>query len=166
MAAANNRKDGKRRITLPPIQKLASGKAGEGAIISDYAAKNKWGGTWRVPPRLNSIGYRIKLELPLRTEPEVERCTERSRFAEVHVEHTSLALEVLINQPNWPAVEDVEEVSDEADSLAFVQLPRIVHVKIKLSEERGATQRTTTPDRNLAGVQIRRMCAELAERHA
>ena len=96
-----------------------------------------------------------QLELKPHAEPHVERSPEPSygkRFVKVHIQHARGGLEVLIDDPDWTTVEDVEEVSNKAELGSLAQNPRIIRVEIELTKEGRPAQRTTATDWYFAGI--------------
>src|SRR5689334_22523820 len=97
---------------------------------------------------------------------ETRRQVDDRRLQEVGVVRTQVQLAELIRQAQAPVVRDVEEVSDEADTRAFVNHPWIICVQIELTVERRASQLTATANGNFAGIQVNRMWKKLTDRYA
>ena|SRR5690349_829379 len=97
---------------------------------------------------------------------ETRRQTDDRRLQKVGIVGAQIELSELIRQAQSAIVGDVEEVSDEADALAFIDRERNVRVQIELRVERRASQLTSSADGDFTSVQVHRVRQKLADRYA
>src|SRR5688572_22830152 len=94
------------------------------------------------------------------------RQIDNRRLEKVGIVFAEIELSELIRQTQATIIRHVKKVGDETDACALVDDPRVIYVEIQLSIERRPAKLTTTPDRNLTGIQVNRMRQKFADRYA
>ena len=97
---------------------------------------------------------------------ETRRQIDDRRLQKVGIVSAKIELSELIRQTQSAIVSDIEEVSNEADALAFIDRERNVRVQIELRVERRASQLTSSTHGNFTSVQVDRVRQKLADRYA
>ena len=108
----------------------------------------------------------VVLELKPQSESHVERKVEQRGLKEVWIRLAQGAFRILVPQANRLRVEDVEEVSNEAELHPLVNVIRIIGVKIEPDIRWGSSLRSTTSNGHFTSVPIDGMGQQFTDWHA